>query len=81
MTRPFVVLERDEHGREQVHVAGLGADAGERDQRLKHLEGVREEVLAGVDVVEPEIAGDAHEVQHVGKSPHHVPVARVLEEA
>ena len=74
------VLERDEDGGEQVHVAGLGADAGERDERLQHLEGVGEEVLAGVDVVESQVAGEPHEVQHVGEALHHVPVARVLEE-
>ena len=49
-------------------------------ERLQHLERVGEVVLAGVDVVESEIARDAYEVQHVGEAPHHVRVARVLEE-
>ena len=75
------VLQRDEDRRKHVHVFRLGTDAGERDERLQHLEGMGEVVLAGVDVVESEVAGDAHEVEHVGEALHHVPVAGVLEEA
>ena len=38
-------------------------------------------MLAGVDVVEPQVATDPHEMEYVGEPLHHVAVAGVLEEA
>ena len=75
------VLEGNEDGEEDVHIGGLGADAGHRGERLEHLVGVREVVLAAVDVVVAEFAGGAHEVEHVGEPLHHIAVAAVLEES
>ena len=48
---------------------------------LHHLVGVREVVVAGVDVLETQFTPKAYEVEDVGEALNHVGVAVVLEES